>query len=160
MCTNLRHAVLISARFSSTTWSQLSVKIKCNFSADSEDLDQFSDFHEASTSALTQNQNMREPCALVKRSEFWVVTMTHKWPKAIFWVKHSPTAAMTWRENCHALQSKIMWKMIPPIFNCPNQHLRLMHTKPKMIWGGILFPYTLEQIRPFWVLNPITGFAL
>ena len=29
------------------------------------------------------------PCALVKWSELWVVTMTQKWLQAIFWVKQS-----------------------------------------------------------------------
>ena len=29
-----------------------------------------------------------------------------------------------------------------------------MHTKQKRIWGEILFPYTLEQIRQFWVTDP------
>ena len=29
-----------------------------------------------------------------------------------------------------------------------------MHTKPKTIWGGILFPYTFGQIRQFWVPGP------
>ena len=29
-----------------------------------------------------------------------------------------------------------------------------MHTKLKRIWGGILFPYSFEQIRQFCETNP------
>ena len=47
-----------------------------------------------------------------------------------------------------------MWAMIPPKFNCPNQYLGPMYTKPKRIWGGILFPYTFKQIQQFSVTDP------
>ena len=29
-----------------------------------------------------------------------------------------------------------------------------MHTKPKKIWDGILFPYTFEQIRQYSLTEP------
>ena len=46
-----------------------------------------------------------------------------------------------------------MIETIPSKFNFPNQYSRLMHTKPKRIWGGILFPYSPKKIHQFCVTD-------
>ena len=58
-----------------------------------------------------------------------------------------------WLGKKNVLLRNITWETIPPKLNCPNQYSKLMH-EPKRIWGGILFPYSLEKIRQFCVTDP------
>ena len=81
MCTNLKHVVLVLAHFRFYPLiSAISKTLKCAI-------------YQLTLGILASSQISiklqprpfaLKPCALVKWSEFWVVTMTQKWPLAIF----------------------------------------------------------------------------
>ena len=91
MCANLRHlsadlSYIYIAIYIYSVIFQLTIRILTNSQLSIEPQPEPS-----------QRINMHQPCVQVKRSEFWVATITRKWLWAMFWVtcKQSPTEAMT-----------------------------------------------------------------
>ena len=121
----------------------------CNFSADTWNFGQFSDFHQASTRAFCTS--------LVHYSQMeWILGCHNDSEIAL---SHCLSLTQSnWSNNLvkhfHVLLSKIMWVIIPLKFKCPNQYLGPMHTKLKRIWCGIRFFCTFGQIHQFCVTDP------